>query len=126
MEPVNLFNLATQQSRWLAVRQSAVASNVANVNTPGYLAVDVEPFERVLDDAGVKLAATQAGHVAGRAGEAGFAVREEADAPSLLPSENSVVLESELLKAGEIRRQFELNTAIVKAFHRMLMMTSKG
>ena len=30
MEPVNLFDLATQQSRWLAVRQSAVAGNVAN------------------------------------------------------------------------------------------------
>ena len=36
------------------------------------------------------------------------------------------MLENELLKAGEIGRQFELNTAIVKAFHRMLMLTSKS
>jgi flagellar basal-body rod protein FlgB len=36
------------------------------------------------------------------------------------------VLENELLKAGDIRRQFELNTAIVKAFHRMIMLSSKG
>jgi len=126
MEPVNLFDLAAQQSRWLAVRQSAVAGNVANVNTPGYGAVDVEPFEKVLDKTGVTMAATQAGHLTDHASEAGFAVREEARNPSLLPSENSVVLENELLKAGEIRRQFELNTAIVKAFHRMLMMTSKS
>ena len=67
MEPVNLFDLATQQSRWLAVRQSAVAGNVANVNTPGYGAVDVEPFEKVLDKTGVAMAATQAGHLTGRA-----------------------------------------------------------
>jgi flagellar basal-body rod protein FlgB len=126
MESVNLFALATQQSRWLAVRQTAVAGNVANVNTPGYVAVDVEPFEKVLDSTGVTLASTQAGHHAGRAGESGFAVSEQRNDPSVLPSENSVVLENELLKAGEIRRQFELNTAIVKAFHRMLMMTSKG
>jgi flagellar basal-body rod protein FlgB len=126
MEPVNLFDLAAQQSRWLAVRQSAVAGNVANVNTPGYGAVDVEPFEKVLDKSGVAMAATQAGHLTGRATEAGFAIREEERAASLLPSENSVVLENELMKAGEIGRQFELNTAIVKAFHRMLMLTSKS
>ena len=126
MEPVNLFDVATQQSRWLAVRQSAVAGNVANVNTPGYVAVDVEPFEKVLDKTGVTMAATNAAHLTGRATEAGFAVREEERRPSLLPSGNSVVLENELLKAGEIGRQFELNTAIVKAFHRMLMLTSKS
>ena len=66
MEPVNLFDLAAQQSRWLAVRQSAVAGNIANVNTPGYGAVDVEPFEKVLDNTGVAMAATQAGHLSGR------------------------------------------------------------
>jgi flagellar basal-body rod protein FlgB len=37
-----------------------------------------------------------------------------------------VVLENELMKAGEVRRSFELNTAIVKAFHTMLMMATKG
>jgi flagellar basal-body rod protein FlgB len=126
MEPVNLFQLAAQQSRWLAVRQSAVAGNVANANTPGYLAVDVEPFEKVLDKTGVTMASTQSGHLTGQATEAGFAVRANEQDPSLLPSGNSVVLENELLKAGEIHRQFELNTAIVKAFHRMLMMTSKS
>ncbi|MEQ1944667.1 flagellar basal body rod protein FlgB [Mesorhizobium sp. VNQ89] len=126
METVNLFALATQQSKWLAVRQTAVAGNVANVNTPGYKAVDVEPFESVLDKTGVRLATTQQGHIAGSVGESGFAVNAQADDPSILPSENSVVLEDELMKAGEVRRQFELNTAIVKAFHRMLMTASKG
>jgi flagellar basal-body rod protein FlgB len=125
MEPVSLFDLAAQQSRWLAVRQSAVASNVANANTPGYVAVDVEPFEKVLDKTGVRMAATQAAHLTGQGTESGFAVSEQDD-PSILPSGNSVSLEDELLKAGDIRRQFELNTAIVKAFHRMLMLTSKS
>ncbi|HEY6631204.1 MAG TPA: flagellar basal body rod protein FlgB [Rhizobiaceae bacterium] len=126
MEPVNLFQLAAQQSRWLAVRQSAVAGNVANVNTPGYRAVDVEPFEKVLDKTAVTMAATRPGHLNGQATEAGFAVRASERDPSLLPSKNSVTLENELLKAGEISRQFELNTAIVKSFHRMLMLTSKS
>jgi flagellar basal-body rod protein FlgB len=126
MEPVNLFNLAAQQSRWLAVRQSAVAGNVANANTPGYGTVDVEPFEKVLDKTSVTLATTQAGHLGGRTTESGFSIRQEDDSASMLPSKNSVVLENEMLKAGEIRRQFELNTAIVKAFHRMIMLSSKS
>ena len=48
MEPVNLFDLATQQARWLSVRQTAIAGNIANANTPGYARHDVEPFERYL------------------------------------------------------------------------------
>jgi flagellar basal-body rod protein FlgB len=35
MQPVSLFDLASQQARWLSVRQSAVAGNVANINTHG-------------------------------------------------------------------------------------------
>jgi flagellar basal-body rod protein FlgB len=42
-----------------------------------------------------------------------------------MPSGNSVVLEQELMKSGEVRRSMEMNTAIVKAFHRMLMMTTR-
>ena len=126
MEQVSLFSLATQQARWLAVRQSAVAGNVANANTPGYGTVDVEPFEKILDSSSVSMAATQIGHMSGRASESGFGITQEDGDVSLLPSENSVVLENELLKAGEIRRGFELNTAIVKAFHRMIMLSSKS
>ena len=126
MEPVNLFDLAAQQSRWLAVRQAAIAGNVANVNTPGYGAAEVEPFEKVLGKSGVAMAATQAGHLGGNVTKAGFSVRQEDGDASILPSGNSVVLENELMKAGEVRRSFELNTAIVKAFHRMMMLSVKG
>ena len=37
MEPIHLFDLASQQARWLTVRQATVASNVSNANTPGYV-----------------------------------------------------------------------------------------
>ena len=126
MQPVQLFDLAAQQARWLAVRQSAIAGNIANVNTPGYAGVDVEPFERVLENTRVAMAATQVAHFSGGATEAGLAVRETRDDPALMPSGNTVVLEDELMKAGEVRRAFEINTAVVKAFHRMMMMTARG
>ena len=49
MQPIELFRLASKQAHWLSVRQDVVAGNVANVNTPGYRAMDVEPFSDVLD-----------------------------------------------------------------------------
>ena len=124
VQPVNLFDLASQQAKWLGARQAAVAGNIANVNTPGYGAVDVAPFEQVLSSRPVTLTSTSASHVSlSRGGD--FGLREE-EAPDLLPSGNSVVMENELMKAGEVRRAFELNTAIVKAFHRMMMMNARG
>ena len=49
MSDIYLFQVASQKSQWLSARQTAVASNVANASTPGYRAVDVQPFSAVLD-----------------------------------------------------------------------------
>ncbi|MHA6641565.1 flagellar basal body rod protein FlgB [Mesorhizobium sp. A623] len=126
MEPVNLFGLATKQAQWLAVRQSSIAGNIANANTPGYTATDVQPFEKVLDQSEVSLRATQSGHLGTGATQAGYTIRQQEYNGAILPSKNTVVVEDELVKAGEVRRGFELNTAIVKAFHTMMMTVVKG
>ena len=39
------------------------------------------------------------------------------------PSGNSVNLPEEMSKTGEIKRMYELNTGMVKAFHRMMLLT---
>ncbi|ODA96942.1 flagellar basal body rod protein FlgB [Mesorhizobium sp. SEMIA 3007] len=126
MEPVSLFDLAAKQAQWLSVRQSAIAGNIANANTPGYTANDVEPFEKVLDRRAVSLQTTEAGHLGSAATNAGFTIKPQEDDGVVMPSKNTVVLEDQLLKAGEVRRSFELNTAIVKAFHSMMMMAVKS
>ena len=123
--PTNLFDLASTQARWLSARQTAIAGNIANANTSGYAATDVEPFSKMLEGAGgVTLASTEPGHV-GRSVEASIR-RHEIEGPKLMPSGNSVVVEDEFVKAGEVRRDFEMNVAIVKAFHRMLLTAVKG
>lgn len=126
MQPVSLFELAAQQARWLSVRQSAVSSNIANVNTPGYAAVDVEPFESVLSETRVAMRTTHPRHVSIGSTSDSLSFRQVAGNDPLMPSGNTVVLETELLHAGEVRRSFELNTAIVKSFHRMLMLTTRS
>jgi flagellar basal-body rod protein FlgB len=41
-------------------------------------------------------------------------------------SGNTVSLDQELLKAGEVNRSFALNASILKSFHRMLLASAKG
>ena len=63
-DPLHLFfELASSQARWLELRQSTIAANVANANTPGFKARDVEPFNKVLDGMPVKLALTSPSHI---------------------------------------------------------------
>jgi flagellar basal-body rod protein FlgB len=126
MQPVQLFDLASQQAKWLSVRQATIAGNVANANTPGYTAMDVEPFEKVLAKTTPSMISTDASHLGGDAFGSAIGMREEELQVPVSPSGNSVVLEEEMIKAGDVRRAFELNTAIVKAFHRMILMTTRS
>lgn len=125
MQGVRLFDLASKQAQWLSVRQAAVAGNVANANTPGYAAMEVESFGKVLSRLNALPVATQPGHLLGPGGD-GFDVEADQSALPLVATGNSVVIEEELVKAGEVRRAFELNTGIVRSFNRMLAMTVKG
>jgi flagellar basal-body rod protein FlgB len=127
MEPIYLLGLASRKSAWLSVRQSAVAENVANMNTPGYQQKDVKPFADVLAQTHLQMASTDAGHlpVADTAGvdgttsddDGGFEVTE---------SGNTVGIETQMGKAGEIQRDYALTTNIVRSFHNMLMASLKS
>ena len=126
MQPVQLFDLASQQAKWLSVRQATIAGNVANANTPGYTAMDVEPFEKVLAKTTPSMISNDASNLGGDEFGSSIGMREEELQVHVSPSGNSVVLEEEMIKAGDVRRAFELNTAIVKAFHRMILMTTRS
>lgn len=126
MGPVHLFDLASQQARWLSVRQAAVASNVANASTPGYAATDVVPFADVFNDASIRMAATSPGHLGVDPLAPEQVAVSDAAAWEKTHSGNSVSLENEMMKAGEVNRAYALNTSVVKAFHQMLMTAVKG
>lgn len=126
MQGIHLFELASRQAEWLSVRQAAVSGNVANANTPGFKARDVEPFQDVLAQSQLTMAATNAKHLEINAsGIAATALRKDA-VTEQNHSKNTVSLEMEMMKASEIRGEFALNTSIVKAFHRMMMSSVKG
>jgi flagellar basal-body rod protein FlgB len=123
--PLYLFELASSQARWLELRQSTIASNVANANTPGYKARDVEPFNKVLDTMPVRLAVTSPSHMQLSASETDTRANAKKDSWEVVHSGNSVSVEQEMIKGGDVNRDYSMNTAIVRSFHRMLLSGAK-
>lgn len=126
MQPIQLFGLISQHNDWLATRQTVVASNIANANTPGYKALDLEPFEAAMLSAQLRMQATQPGHLAPEPLSAAAAKEaEDEDGWDVFHSGTSVSVEQELMKGGEVSRAYSLNTNITRAFHRMMLTSSR-
>ena len=125
MGPVYLLDLASQQSRWLGLRQSTIAGNMSNVATPGYRAQDVRPFDDMLARTGLDMAQTSTGHLQLESSEARGRVVKSPETWETTLSGNSVNAEEQLMKAGEVSRSYALNTGVVRAFHRMMLASVK-
>jgi flagellar basal-body rod protein FlgB len=122
---VFLFELASRHMTWLAQRQSVTAGNVANADTPGYRAQDIQPFESVLASTAPSLTVTQPGHLAFTASVAEPSDRKPGDTWGTSHSGNSVSLESELMKAGESARLMSVDANLTRSFQRMLLTSIK-
>lgn len=91
-----------------AFRQSLIANNLSNVNTPGYKRLDIK-FERELADASVRLSSgnalplsrTSSAHIAARpAGGNGWEVAQASDT-AMREDGNSVDVEAEMALLAE-------------------------
>ncbi len=121
MQPLALFSLASQNAGWLSTRQATIAANVANANTPGYRAADVQPFSAVLSHLQLPMTTTSAAHIQPAALDGGKVNVKPSESWDVLYSGNSVDLEQEMMKAGDVNRAHALNVNVVRAFHQMLM-----
>jgi flagellar basal-body rod protein FlgB len=118
MDPTNigLFDLAEKRLVWTAQRQTVLAANIANANTPGFQARDVESFDKVLAGSGpVQPVQTQPGHMAGTlpTGLASLTTNPP-DARAL--DGNSVALDQQLTKVADTETTQSLVTSIWKEY----------
>lgn len=120
MEAIHLFSLASRKSQWLSVRQATIAENVANANTPGFSARDVQAFDDTLERTRLRLASTAPGHIMPASDPRIDKVRRQ-DGWGIVHSGNTVSVEEELIKAGSVSREHALATGVVKSFHRMIL-----
>jgi flagellar basal-body rod protein FlgB len=126
LSQIYLLQLASQQAKWLTARQTMIADNIANANTPGYRAKDIRPFSEVLDQTQITMAATSPAHIVPASEELAAAARSsDNEATDMTISGNSVSLEQELMKEGDINRSYTINTNIKRAFHQMMLSVLK-
>jgi flagellar basal-body rod protein FlgB len=126
MSDLNLFGLAARKMEWLSVRERVISGNVANASSPGFESRDVEPFEKVLDRTHVELARTAPGHIDIATSGIESPKSKKIDSWEVYPSGNSVSIEQELIKSGDVHRDYSLTTNISRSFRRMLNLAAKG
>ncbi|MFT8732764.1 MAG: flagellar basal body protein, partial [Acetobacter fabarum] len=106
----DLFSLAERRLQWLESRQSVLAGNVANANTPGYVSKDVAPFAGVLQNQmTMAMVQTEPGHMAGP-GNTALARKTTGGNTSI--DGNEVRLEDELGKIADTNDQQRFATTV--------------
>jgi flagellar basal-body rod protein FlgB len=75
---------------------------------------------------GIEMRRTQANHINPTSGSGSDAATEESGKWQILHSGNSVSLEEQMLKAGEVSGAYGRNTSVMKVFERMLTASTRG
>jgi flagellar basal-body rod protein FlgB len=117
MDPtrIALFDLADRRLAWVATRQTLLAQNIANADTPKWHSRDLQPFETSLAELQVTPSMTNPRHLAGTVSEAALS-SSGGLAGERAPDGNAVSLDRELVKVGESDMANALVTDLYKKY----------
>jgi flagellar basal-body rod protein FlgB len=112
-EKLEITSMAQSLAAHAGQRLGVIAQNVANADTPGFQAQDVQDFSEVWESSRHEaMHSTRAGHIG--AGDAGLTAGVF-DAPGQSsPNGNTVSVETEMVKAVETRQQHEMALAVYR------------
>jgi len=122
LQKLTFFQVAQQRMDWLAQRQKVVSENLANANTPGYVAKDLKPVDfqnelsRSLARQNPALPATRTdpAHLTGTLPQAGPYRAEVTRRPfEYTLDKNGVDVEPQMEKEASNRSQYELASNLV-------------
>jgi flagellar basal-body rod protein FlgB len=119
---IDLFQVAGDRMRYLTERQTLIARNIANADTPGYKAQDLGPFEPVPPNGGTAtvgvaplvLAQTNPVHLQLEPDDVASQqpVATEADYGGEKPSGNTVSVEEQMIKSADVSNAFAMASAV--------------
>jgi flagellar basal-body rod protein FlgB len=116
---IPLLSMLKTRMAWLNQRQNVLTQNVANADTPGYVAHDLKALDfsaalrksASLTQSASQMMVTDPRHIAipPKSGDGGFADIEVHDSEAS-PNGNSVSLEQEMIKVSDTQAQFQAAT----------------
>jgi len=108
---VPLLAMLRERMNWLHQRQDVLSENVANADTPNFVARDLKPldFEQALGSVstGPSLMTTNVRHISLTPTHMGKFEDHETPDQESSPNGNSVALEAEMVKVSETQSQFQ-------------------
>ena len=114
MGQIPLFSLLTQRMQWLSSRQALLSQNVANADTPNYIARDLKPvdFGKIIanEASATSLSLTDARHIPVNARGSTPYDQEDAFGEGGTPTGNVVSLEQEMIKLSDTQIQYQTAT----------------
>lgn len=101
LDSIGIFDLMKTRMDYTGQRHRVLAGNIANADTPGYRAMDLQPFEDMVQRSRfgrLEPMATRAGHIAG--GQRIDEARPDrmSDPYEISPTGNEVVLEQQMMQ----------------------------
>jgi flagellar basal-body rod protein FlgB len=109
---IPIFSMLRTKMQWHQERQSLLAENVANADTPKFQPRDLKPLDFGTDAPGgtaggptVRLAATDPAHIAGFSGETTFETRRHKN--DVRPAGNAMNLEEGMMKVAQNQMDYQ-------------------
>lgn len=118
---LEIFKISSAMASHAGRRQALTAQNMANVDTPGYVAQRLPKFSDVADspDQYQSLRATREGHLMGSRSET-VQARVFSDRNNPAPDGNTVSAERELLESVGAKREHDRAIAVYKSALKIL------
>ncbi|MDV7141388.1 FlgB family protein [Tropicimonas sp. TH_r6] len=113
---IELLSMAQKLAEHAATRQSVVAKNIANVDTPGFKRLGLPSFAETYEASGgsASMRATRPGHLGAMSDSMPMKARVQ-DGGTVKPNGNNVSLEDEILTSADIRQQHEMALSIYQS-----------
>lgn len=111
-----LFQALKSKMQWHQTRQSVLAENIANSDTPGFESRDVKAYSFKdhigLANANVSAATTSRQHIGGMISASSGGKAEKRDSFEIAPSGNAVNLEEQMMKITENQMDYQAATTL--------------
>lgn len=122
----SLFAALTQRLQHLAGRTSVIAENIANADTPGYVARDVvrPDFARLASGAALRTSDPRHIAAAGPAAPAAKVIAAPDGEASL--SGNQVSIETQMMKLAETRMDYQLASTVYRKGVELIRLAARG
>ncbi len=121
LNDMGLFKMIARRLDYFGQRQTVLAQNVANANTPDYRPRDLEPFDfrmALRDTRSFRPTTTHEAHLSGTVrGQGPAGVSEDRHPYETKPDGNAVILEEQILKVS----QTAMDHGVVSGLYRKQM-----